>query len=214
MDVLVACEYSGRVREAFRRLGHNAYSCDLLDATDHSPRHFKADAIAILYAHEWDLVIAHPPCTFLANSGAKHLYLGTRKENGINPDRWANMQAGVVFFNRFKTWQQERPGRRLVRENPIMHGHAARQVDPYSCIIHPWQHGHLETKATCLWLDGDGMPATIVPTNDVYDEMMRLSLKERSRIHHAPPHPDRWKLRSATFPGIATALAQQLGGIA
>jgi len=212
LRVLVACEYSGRVREAFRRLGHDAWSCDLLPAEDGSEFHFQGDALDYIggpigYSHRnpfhWDIVIAHPPCTYLANSGAKHLYLGMKKENGRNEDRWQKMRDGAAFFRRMLDC-----GAPFVAvENPVMLGHAAKLVgQEFAQSIQPWQFGHMEVKRTCLWLKN--LPP-LVPTNDVYDEMMKLPYGERAKVHHASPGPDRWKERSRTYTGIADAMAVQ-----
>jgi hypothetical protein len=118
MKVLVACEYSGIVREAFRRLGWDAWSCDLLP-TEIPGQHIEGDVIPHL-DRGWDLLIGHPPCKFMSNSSAKHLYLGMKKENGKNPQRWLDMAAGAAFF--LKLW--EAPVRHIALENPIMVGHA------------------------------------------------------------------------------------------
>ena len=148
MRVLVACEFSGVVRDAFRARGHDAVSCDLLPSERPGP-HIVGDVRAILH-DGWDLLIAHPPCTFLANSGAKHLYLGCRRENGAAGDRWANLGHAAAFF----LDMLRAPIPRIAVENPIMLGHVRRLFDipAPSQTIQPWQFGHPETKATCLWL--------------------------------------------------------------
>lgn len=196
MRVLVACEQSGVVRRAFAALGHDAWSCDLLPAEDGSNRHIQGDAVAAVYGQSWDLVIAHPECTFLANSGSKHLYEGYRKENGPEPDRWARMGDAALFFRLMLS----APAPRVAVENPVMLGHPKRLFgipDPTQ-IIQPWQFGHGETKATCLWLRG--LPR-LVPTDIV-------SGREQ-RVHRMPPGPDRKKNRSRTYEGIAAAMAAQ-----
>lgn len=200
MRVLIACECSGTVRREFRRLGHDAWSCDLQPAEDHSPFHFHGDAIAALYAMPWDLLIAHPECTYLANSGAKHLYTGMKAENGPNPDRWAMMGAAAQFFNLL--WNAPVP--MIAVENPIMLGHPRRLfgIPEPTQIIQPWQFGHGETKATCLWLRG--LPP-LTPTNIVEGR--------EQRIWKMGPGPDRKKERSRTFEGIAEAMARQWGGL-
>lgn len=140
MKVLVACESSGTVREAFRCRGHNAWSCDLLPADDNSDFHIQGNGIDAIKSQDWDLIICHPPY---------------------------------------------------------------RQPDQ---IIQPWMFGHPEQKATCLWLSK--LPP-LASTNDVYSEMMELPDNERQRLHYLPPGPDRWKIRSKTFEGIASAMAEQ-----
>lgn len=216
LRVLVACEYSGRVREAFRRLGHDAWSCDLLPSEDDSPYHFQGDVTDYIGGgmvfsthrnpYHWDLMIAHPPCTYLANSGAKHLYLGMKKENGINPDRWAKMVDAAAFFR--KMLQADIPC--IAVENPVMHGHARQRIgQDFTQSIQPWQFGHMEVKRTCLWLKG--FPK-LAGTINVYDEMMKLEYGQRAKVHHASPGPDRWKERSRTYEGIADAMAAQWSG--
>lgn len=208
LRVLVACEYSGRVRNAFRALGHDAWSCDLLPSEDDSPHHWVGDVSEVIAETkfgiwQWDIVIAHPPCTYLANSGAKHLYRGMKKENGPNEDRWQKMRDGAHFFRRMLDC-----GAPFVAvENPVMLGHAATLIgQDFTQSIQPWQFGHMEVKRTCLWLKN--LPP-LVPTRNVYDEMMKLPYGERAKVHHASPGPDRWKERSRTYAGIAEAMASQ-----
>jgi hypothetical protein len=197
--VLVACECSGAVRRAFRKLGHNAWSCDLQSAEDGSPHHIQGDAIEAAYRFgPWDLLIGHPECTYLANSGAKHLYAGMKAENGPNPERWAMMGAAAAFF--LALWNA--PVARIALENPIMLGHPKRLFgipDPAQ-IIQPFQFGHGETKATCLWLKN--LPP-LTPTNIVEGR--------EQRVFRMAPGPDRKRDRSRTYEGIATAMADQWG---
>ena len=196
--VLVACEFSGVVRRAFRAAGHDAWSCDLLPAEDGSEFHVQDSVFHRgLLTLGWDLLIAHPPCTFMANSGAKHLYLGMKKENGPNPERWRSMEAAADFF--LALWEAPIP--RIAVENPIMLGHAQQRIGARpSQIIHPWQHGHGESKATCLWLKNLPLltPSNVVDGRD-------------QRIWRMPPSADRQKERSRTFDGIASAMAAQWG---
>ena len=201
LRVLIACERSGAVRRAFRALGHDAWSCDLHAADDGDQHHIQGDAIAAAYGKPWDLMIAHPECTFLANSGAKHLYAGMKKQNGPNGDRWANMGAAAAFF--LTLWHA--PIARIAVENPIMLGHPRRLfgIPEHDQTIQPWQFGHGETKATCLWLKG--LPR-LQPTEIVAGR--------EQRIWKMPPGPDRKRARSETFAGIAAAMAGQWGGIA
>jgi site-specific DNA-cytosine methylase len=186
--VLVACEFSGTVRRAFRALGHDAWSCDLLPADDESPFHLQRDAIwAATYWKGWDLLIAHPPCTDLAVSGARHF--AAKKADG-------RQDAALEFVRQL----MEAPIPRIAVENPvsIISSHI-RKPDQ---IIQPWQFGHGETKATCLWLKG--LPK-LTPTNIVPGR--------EARIHKMAPGPNRWKERSKTYRGIAEAMAAQWSNV-
>ena len=199
--VLIACERSGIVRTAFRALGHDAWSNDLVPADDDSPFHIQGDAVRAAYSGEWDVIIAHPECTYLANSGAKHLYAGMKAENGPEPDRWAKMGAAAQFF----LLLLNAPAPMVCVENPVMLGHPKRLFgipDP-SQTIQPWQFGHGETKATCLWLRG--LP--LLQPSDV------VSGREQ-KVFRMAPGPERKRLRSVTFAGIAQAMAAQWGGLA
>ena len=183
MRVLIACEFSGVVREAFRRRGHDAWSCDLTASVDVSPYHIQGGVLPVL--HEgWDLVIAHPPCTFLAVSGARWFK--------ASEDRIKAQDIAAKFFLAFATTQK------FAIENPI--GVMSTRWRKPDQIIQPWMFGHGETKATCLWLKG--LPK-LIPTNIVDGR--------EARIHKMPPGPDRWKDRSRTLPGIAEAMAEQWG---
>lgn len=196
MNVLVACEYSGVIRDEIIKAGHDAMSCDLLP-TDKPGPHWEGDVTEILY-DGWDLLIAHPPCTYLSNSGVCHLH--------TDIDRWDNMLQAAKFFKLL--WESPIPKKAI--ENPIMHKYAKEQIGcgKQSQVIQPWMFGHPEQKATCLWLSG--LPL-LVETNNVKEYMMTLPERERQRLHYLPPSPDRWKLRSTTFQGIAEAMAQQWG---
>lgn len=194
MKLLVACEFSGVVTQAFRDAGHAAYSCDLLP-TEGDPRyHLQGDVFEFI-EDGWDMMIAHPPCTYLTNAGVTWLHR--------QPDRWQHMIEGAVFFRRLL----EAPIPAIAVENPIMHKYAAsiigRRQDQ---VIQPWMFGHPEQKATGLWLKN--LPP-LMPTADVKEEMKALPESERQRLHWLPPSPDRWKERSRTFTGIAFAMAQQ-----
>lgn len=222
MKVLVGCEFSGVVRNAFRQRGHEAWSCDLLPAADGSPYHLQADLNFVLNYPDrvlggmprwmtevqWDLLIAHPPCTYLANSGVKHLYKGGRKENGPDQKRWQDMHAAADFFRMLYEFKGI-PKRAI--ENPIMHKHGRAAIDLFapSQIFQPWEFGHKEMKATCLWLRN--LPV-LQPTNIVgpppKDREVR---KSWARVHRESPSPDRWKRRSITLQGIADAMADQWG---
>ena len=197
MRVLIACEFSGIVRRAFSARGHDAWSCDLLPAEDGSNRHITGDARDILN-DGWDLLmVAHPPCTRLCNSGVRWLSVPP-------PGRTAeNMQdellKGAALFSAF--WNA--PIDRIAIENPVMHKHAKALIENYSKpaqSIQPWQFGHGETKRTCLWLKG--LPP-LTATNIVEGR--------EARVHRMPPSPNRWRERSRFFTGIADAMASQWG---
>ena len=181
MRVLVACEYSGIVRDAFRALGHDAVSCDLLPTERPGP-HIVGD-VAPLLGDGWDLLIGHPPCTYLASSGARWWK---------DPGR-AELQDQAVGFVRLLA---DCPIPRIAIENPI--GALSRRWRKPDQIIQPWQFGHGETKATCLWLKG--LPL-LIPT-EIVDGRAPV-------CHRQPPGPDRWKNRSRTYTGIAAAMAAQ-----
>lgn len=196
MKVLVACEYSGRVRDAFIKKGHDAMSCDLLE-TDESGPHYTGDVTDIL-GQGWDMLIAHPPCTYLTNSGVCWLHK--------DPNRWALLDEGAAFFKMLLTADIGK----IAVENPIMHRYAKERIGgvKQTQVIQPWMFGHTEQKATCLWLKN--LPP-LEQTKNVKDEMMKLDPKERQRLHYLPPSKDRWKLRSTTYQGIADAMAEQWG---
>lgn len=193
MNVLVGCEFSGVVRDAFIRRGHNAISCDLLASDVHGP-HVRGDILLLLKCR-WDLIIAHPPCTFLANSGVRWYHKRKQEED---------TKRAACFFNMILNADCQR----ICAENPIQHKYARRIIRKYDQIIHPWQFGHPEKKATCLWLKG--LPK-LSETENVYEKMMLLPKRLRERLHYLPPGPDRWKQRSITYEGIAKAMAEQWG---
>lgn len=198
MRVLVACEYSGRVRDAFIRHGHEAMSCDILP-TDSPGPHYQGDVQNIL-GDNWDLMIAHPPCTYMTNSGVTWLHK--------DPTRWAKLDDAASFFKLLL----DAPIEKIAVENPIMHKYAKERIGgvKQTQVIQPWMFGHTEQKATCLWLKN--LPP-LVPTNDVKAEMLQLPDNERQRLHYLPPSADRWKLRSTTYMGIAEAMANQWGAL-
>lgn len=189
MRVLVACEFSGVVRDAFITRGHEAISCDLLPGAP-GP-HIQGDVRNHL-DKDWDLLIAHPPCTFLANSGVRWLY----STKGVrNEARWIEMEAAAQFFR----LMLDAPVKRIAVENPVMHCYARTLIGGrQNQVIQPWQFGHGEIKATCLWLKN--LPL-LKPTDIVTGRT--------ARVHRAPPSPDRWKERSITLNGIAAAMAEQ-----
>jgi len=183
MRVLVACEYSGRVRDAFSALGHDAWSCDLLPS-EAPGKHYQGDVLDILDLG-WDLLIAHPPCTHLAVSGARH-FKHKRK-----------VQAEALDFVRLLL---DAPVPRIALENPV--SIISSRVRKPDQVVQPWQFGHGETKATCLWLKN--LPL-LRPT--------RVVSGREARVHRMAPGPDRWRERSRTYPGIAKAMAKQWGVI-
>lgn len=185
MRVLVACEYSGTVRDAFRDLGHEAMSCDLLP-TDVPGPHYQGDLFDVI-DYPWDLLVAHPPCTHLAVSGSRHFE--AKRMDG-------RQQSAVSFFMRIVRRSEHIP--MVAIENPVcVMSSFWRRPDQ---VIQPWQFGHGETKATALWLKG---LAPLRPTDVVEGR--------EPRIHKMPPSADRWKKRSQTYTGIAAAMAQQWG---
>ena len=190
MKILIACEFSGVVREAFRKKGHDAWSCDLLPSDIASPYHIQDDVLKHLN-EGWDMMIAHPPCTYLSNSGVRWLYNSDKTKN---EERWENMRTGREFF--LKLLNADIP--RVAVENPIQHKYAREKIRKPDQIIQPWQFGHGETKATCLWLKN--LPK-LIPTNMVSGR--------ENRIHRMPPSPKRGHLRSITYQGIADAMAEQ-----
>lgn len=198
MRVLVACEYSGTVRDAFIRAGHEAMSCDILP-TDKEGPHYQGDVRDVL-GDGWDLMIAHPPCTYMTNSGVTWLHK--------DPTRWDRLDEAAAFFRMLLN----APIPHIAIENPIMHKYAKERIGgvKQTQVIQPWMFGHMEQKATCLWLKN--LPA-LVATDNVKEGMMALPANERQRLHYLPPSAERWKLRSTTFEGIAQAMADQWGSI-
>lgn len=195
--VLVACEFSGVVRREFAALGHDAWSCDLLPAEDRSNQHIVGDAREIL-DDGWDLlIVAHPPCTRLCNSGVR--WLTTPPPGKTKKQMRSELREGADLFSSF--WNA--PIERICVENPVMHGHAKKLIRNYAPpaqSVQPWQFGHGEIKRTCFWLK-NLIPLT--PTEIVDGRV--------PRVHHASPGPDRWRERSRFFPGIARAMAAQWG---
>lgn len=183
MRILIGCEFSGVVREAFKRAGHDAWSCDLLE-TEQPGQHYKGDIRDLLGEH-WDMGIFHPPCNHLAVSGAR--WFPEKRADG-------RQQAAVAFFLLCANANIKK----IAVENPI--GIMSTLYRKPDQIIQPWQFGHGEVKATCLWLKG---LQPLTPTNIVPGRI--------ARVHLMPPSADRWKNRSRTFTGIAEAMAQQWG---
>jgi len=195
--ILVACEFSGTVRGAFEARGYDAWSCDLLPDERGSNRHIVGDVREIL-GDGWDLlIVAHPPCTRLCNSGVRWLH--SPPPGKTREDMWRELDEGAALFSAL--WNAPIP--RVAVENPVMHKHAKARIvgyRPQAQSIQPWQFGHPETKRTCLWLRN--LPP-LVPT-DIVDG-------REQRVHRMPPGPDRWRERSRFFPGIAAAMADQWG---
>ena len=189
MRILVGCETSGKVRQAFRKRGHDAWSCDLLPADDGSIHHFQADVRDVISRKgRWDLGIFHPPCTRLCNSGVRWLH-----ERNL----WDELQEGADLFA--ACLNADIP--RVAVENPVMHRHAKQRIAGYvefSQSIQPWQFGHGEVKRTCLWLKN--LP--LLKPTDIVDG-------REAKVHKASPGQDRWKIRSETYQGIADAMAAQ-----
>ena len=214
MKVLVACEESQVVCKAFRARGHDAFSCDILPCSGGHPEwhiknkiqhiiwnnHFITEDGELWWVPKWDLIIGHPECKYITNSGVRHLY---NKDHTRNTKRWELLEEARKFF----LFLLETPyADKVCIENPIPHKYA--RLPKYTQIIHPWMFGHMESKATCLWLKG--LPP-LKETNNVYDEMMTLPANKRQRLHYLPPSPDRSRIRARTFEGIAAAMAEQWG---
>ncbi|MEZ5836096.1 MAG: hypothetical protein R3D03_10215 [Geminicoccaceae bacterium] len=196
-SVLVACEFSGTVRNAFDRAGYDAWSCDLLPSEDGSNRHIRGDVRDVLN-DGWDmLIVAHPPCTRLCNSGVR--WLSAPPKGRTLCEMWKELDEGAELFSAL--WNAPIPRRCL--ENPVMHRHAKARIRNYrepAQSVQPWQFGHGECKRTCFWLH-DLPPLT--PTDVVEGR--------EQRVHKMSPGPDRWKERSRFFTGIADAMASQWG---
>ena len=194
MRVLIGCEFSGIVRDAFAALGHDAMSCDLL-ASERPGLHYRGNVLDIL-GDGWDLMIAHPPCTYLSNAGAKHLYKGGE----LNQERYANgLEAKELFMALYNA-----PIPKICIENPIPS--RVYKLPKYSQFIQPFEHGHPYTKKTCLWLKG---LEPLMPTHMVYDvESTKVAGNWFNK-----GGKDRQKNRARTFEGIANAMAEQWGGI-
>lgn len=195
MRVLVACEYSGIVRDAFRSVGHDAISCDLLPTEAEGP-HYQGDLFDVI-DYPFDLAVFHPPCTDLAVSGARHFEV--KRLDG-------RQHASVAFFMQIVRRSHHIP--KTVIEQPIsIMSSLYRKPDQ---VIQPWQFGHAETKATCLWVKG--LPLLVPTHSERGDLFAEQAPKERiARVHLMPPSPTRWKDRSRTYQGIASAMADQWG---
>lgn len=197
MNVLIGCEESGVVRAAFEKRGHFVVSCDL-KPTRLAGWHVQGDVLPLLGAG-WDLAIFFPTCTYLANSGAKHLYHGMNKKNGPNTRRFDEMRAGAAFFNALLN----APIDKLAVENPLHHKYARALIRKYDQIVQPWWFGHGETKATCLWLKN--LPP-LQPTNVVAGREPRVHFETGWQ-----PAELRREKRSETRPGVGDAMAALWG---
>lgn len=217
MRVLIACEFSGVVREEFRKLGHDAWSCDLLP-TEIEGQHIQADFRSVVQ-DSWDFVGYHYECRVMANSGVRWLYQGERVRASVlgrsmlfekrvrNESRWLELDQAAEIFN--LTLRDTRPG---YAENSIMHCHAKKLIDrEQDQVIQPWYFGEPYFKATCLWMRGIPL---LRETNRLIPPVKGTpEYKAWSAVHRASPGPDRWKERSRTLPGIAAAFASQWGDL-
>lgn len=210
MRVLVGCEFSQIVTFAFRAAGHRAYSCDLLPTEGNPEYHIQGDVLDIL-DQNWDLGIFHPSCTYISNSGVRHLS-SVPSKNGVLPkihgeERWQKLREACEFFNKLKN----APIPKIAIENPIPHKYAKEMIGQYDQILYPWQHGEKIQKPICLWLKN--LPK-LQPTNVVGPPPKIMTPEEKRswyRIHYASPGPDRWKERSRFFAGIAKSMSEQWG---
>jgi hypothetical protein len=219
--VLVACEYSGIVRDAFAERGWDAWSCDLLPSERPEGQHVQGDVIPLL-DEDWDLLVAHPPCTFMTLSGARWLYEPWSKQEKKDyleltgkplgghsrrrdEERWKGLDEGAAFFNIFLHTNIPH----VAVENPQMHRHAIQRVGGVATqFVQPFHFGTMESKRTGLRLIN--LPP-LEATNDVEAEMRKLPKNMTDKVHYASPGADRWKERSRTYPAIAQAMADQWG---
>jgi hypothetical protein len=204
MKVLIACEYSGAVRDAFLAHGHDAMSCDLLPTEKPGP-HYQGDVRDVLH-NGWDLMVAHPTCTRLTNSGVR--WLKVPPPGRTLESMWQELEEAAKFYLLLRN----APIPRIAVENPIMHLYARARIQPRPRqIVQPWWFGEPYFKATGFELIG--LPP-LIPTNKLTPPKRGTDEhKAWSKIHRASPGPDRWKERSRTFPGVASAMAAQWGAI-
>ena len=198
LKVLVACEFSATVRNSFSVLGHDATSCDLL-ATEKKGKHYHGDVRDILY-DGWDLMIAHPPCTYLCNSGVSWL--------NRQPERWKMLDDAAEFFNLLL----DAPIPHIAVENPVPHKYALERIGnrKYTQAIQPYEYGHPTTKRTCLWLKNlPKLKPSRNKNSSVYRKMANMSVYKRQKLQYLPQSPTRWRTRSKTFEGVASAMASQ-----
>jgi len=206
MKVLIGCETSGIVRNAFIEQGHDAWSCDVLPSDDQSNRHIQDDVLNVLQYDNWDmLMVAHPPCTRLCNSGVR--WLSKPPPNKTLKQMWDELEKGAKLFSELLNADVPR----VAVENPVMHKHAKQRIEnyqPFSQSIQPWQFATDDDssdnvkKRTCLWLKN--LPK-LIPTGNVNGSTAR------DECHKVPPSKDRWKIRSKFYHGIARAMAIQWG---
>ena len=218
MRILIGCECSGVIRNAFRKLGHDAWSCDIKPAYDRSKYHIVADVLSVLN-DGWDAGIFHPPCTRIANSGVLRLYVGSKKSGGLDPQKIKDMQAGAELFA--KLWKA--PMEKVCVENPIPHCHARKAltklgVPEYTQLIQPFWFGDPESKSTCLWLRGfKRLNPTHSQQHDFYIDHLpkpkrgKWNNQTDSGQNKLPPSAERAAIRATTYPGIALAMADQWG---
>lgn len=223
MNVLIGCECSSAIRDAFNARGHNAWSCDLKPSEGRQANHLQGDVRHAIAGNlhkfdavdmrtgrqpifiKWDLFIVHPVCQYLCNSGVRWLYKDGKEENGLDEQRWRNLEAAANFF----TDMLAAPIEKICVENPVMHKYAQELIDfPPTQTIQPWMFGHLEVKATALWLKQ--LPK-LVPTKNVKAETMALPYAERAKVHYASPGKNRSTVRARTYAGVAEAMAEQWG---
>ena len=206
MKILIGCETSGTVRNAFLDKGHDVWSCDILPADDQTNRHIQDDVRNVLRMEAWDLLmVAHPPCTRLCNSGVRWLHKAPPGKTV--EEMWQELDEGAALFS--DLWNADVP--RIAIENPVMHKHAKARIqnfEPFAQSVQPYEFAESVeaednvTKRTCLWLKN--LPK-LVKTGSLTRETAR------SDIHHASPGPDRWKVRSKFHKGLAEAMANQWG---
>ena len=193
MKVLVACEYSGTVREAFAKKGHDAWSCDLLPTDIPSNKHIQDDCLKVIASQKWDLIIGHPPCTFLTVSNSKNW--AKLQANG-------KQQAAIDFV--LAIWDADCP--RICIENPVGALSTRSRMGKPTQYVQPYEFGHPEQKKTGLWLKG--LPKLV---GTKFIDVSGLPKKDVQRLHYLPPSKDRWKLRSKTYQGIADCMASTWG---
>lgn len=199
MKVLVACEFSGTVRDAFIEAGHDAVSCDLLPTESPGP-HIEGDVLDVLDSG-WEMMIAHPPCTYLTNSGVRWLH--------ERPERWAKLDAASRFFRALLG----APVPMIAVENPLPHKYAVERIGrSYDQKIQPYEFGHPESKLTCFWLKG--LPPLLPTDLLVRPSNGHWNNQTPSGQNRLAPGPDRWKERSRFYEGVATAMASQWGSMA
>lgn len=203
--VLIACEESQAITKALRRRGINAFSCDLLPCSGGYPEwHIQGDAIKEAYSGKYIAMVAHPVCTFLCNSGVCWLL---NKDGSRNEERSKSLKSAAQFFKKLL----DAPIKYKAIENPIPHKYAVELIGrKYDQLIQPYMFGEPESKATCFWLDN--LPK-LIPTDNVKKEWAALPKNKGQRLHYLPPGPERAKIRSKTFEGIANAIADQWGDV-